>query len=203
MSAQAHEVWPLEDRRVLRYFLYLAALCQHVTHPYRSGQLISDAGDNDILYLCVLTDGFYLVIELVKRDHHHGMRHVEVVFYLLLRAERVHHVGDRSHKIDRVEHVDRLRAVRHGDGDAVILTYAQDPERLCAQVDLIDHVFVCYVLAHEVERDHKRVLLSGLFDLLVHGSVEVFDGQRQIASALVPRYLYGVRDREYDVAVLV
>ena len=128
VSAKAHEVRPLEDRRFLRDLLYLAALCQHVADPYRSRQLVPDAGNDDILYLRIFTDGLYLVIELVERDHHHGIGHVEVVLYLFFRAERVHHVGDRSHQVDRIKHVDSLRAVRHGDGDPVVLAYAQYSE---------------------------------------------------------------------------
>ena len=203
MSAETHEVRPLEDRRVFWDLLYLAAFCQHVTHSDRSRQLIPDAGDDDVLDPGVLTDRFDLVIELVESHYHDRVRHVEIVLYLLFRAERMHHICDCSDQVDRIEHIDRLRAIRHRDRDPVILAYSKYPQRLGAQIDLIDHIFICDMFAHEIHGDHQRVLLRSLLDLFIHGAVEVFSGQRQIASAFVPWDLNVLRYRENYVPFVI
>ena len=102
MSAETHEVRPLENRCLFRDLLDLAAFCKHVADPDRSGQLVSDARYDDILYLCVFADRLDLVIELIESDHHHGSGHVEVILYLFLSRKRMYHVGNCANKVDRV-----------------------------------------------------------------------------------------------------
>ena len=143
------------------------------------------------------------MVELVESYHHYGVRHVEIIFDLLLSAQRVHHVCYCSDKVYSVKHVDRLRTVRHGYRDSVVFADSEDPERLCAEIDLVHQIFICDVLAHEVESYIERMLLRCLLDLLVHGSVEVFDSKRQVAPASVPWYLHGFRHREYNVSVFI
>ena len=84
MPAELHELRPLEYRCVFRDLFYLAALGQHVSDPDRLCQLVLDAGDDDVLYLRVLTDGLDLMVELVESDDHDRARHVQIVLDLFL-----------------------------------------------------------------------------------------------------------------------
>ena len=85
------------------------------------------------------------------------------------------------------------KATEHAKKCSVVFTDTEYSERLRAEVDLVDHVFVCYVLAHEVESYVHRLLLCSSFDLFVHSTVEVFECQRDISPAFVPWDLYILR----------
>ena len=201
--AEAHEVRPLEHWRVSRDLLDLAAFCQHVSHLDRSCELVLDAGDDHVLHFRFLTDRLDLVVELVERNYHHRIRHVEVVLDLLLSRERVDHVRNCAYEVDRIEYVNSLRAIRHRYGDLFIFPDAENTERLRAEVDLVDHMLIRDVLAHEIERDVERMLLGGLLNLLINSAVEVFQCLRKISVALEPRRLHVLRDRIYYLVVFV
>ena len=113
------------------------------------------------------------------------------------------HVSDRSHQIDGVQHVYRLRAVRHRDSDPVVLPYAEHLQRPRAEIDLVDHVLVVEMLSHEIHGDRQRMLFCLLLDLFVHRAVEILDSERQLSAALVPWYLHFFRHREYDIPLFI
>ena len=203
VASYPHEIRPLEHRSFSRDPCDLAPFCHHVSHFDRSCELIPDTGNDDILDLGVGTDRFDLVIELVERNYHDAARHVEIILDLLLRRQRVDHVGHRSDEVGRVQHIYSLRTVRHRDRDPVILPDAEDSQRPGTQVDLIDHILICNMLAHEIKSDRKRMLLRDLLDLLIHGAVEILKCERQVSPARFPWRLYSLRDREDYLFILI
>lgn len=189
--AEMHELVPHDDRRIGGYLLYLSALGEHVSGLHRAGQRILDAGDDDVDGAGVLADGLDLVIELVERHNGNAFGLVDVELELLFAGERVHHVGDGTGEVHGVEHVYRLRAVRHGDGDLVALAYTDGAQTARAFFDVGDHFAVGRGAPHEVKGDVVRVLVGYLLDGLKHGALEIFKMRRHVAEVFYPRGLGG------------
>ena len=109
---EAYELVPADDRRLLGDLPDLAAFRQHVTRLKRLGQRVLDARDDDVDDLCVAADTLEFVVKLVQGDRRHAFGLVEIKFDLFFGGERMDHIGDRTDKIDGIEHIDRLWAVR-------------------------------------------------------------------------------------------
>ena len=157
--AQIQEFLPADHGRVLGDLLDLSALSEHIARPDGLREGVLDAGDDDVHHLGVGADALELVVELVQRDGRDGLGLVEIELDLLLRRQRVDHVGDGAHPVHGVEHIDGLGAVGHGDGDLVPLADADGAQGLGTAVDLLQHGLIGRALAHEVEGDVIRVLL--------------------------------------------
>ena len=187
--AHVHEFLPADDRRVLRDLGDLAALGEHIARADGLAQLILDARDDDVDDLCVLADALELVVELVERDGGDALGLVEIELDLLLRREGMDHVRDAADEVDRVEHIDGLRAVGHGDGDLVARAHADGLEGAGALLDLLDHLGIGGGLAHEVERDVPWVPLGDQLECLKHRAVKIVQMQRHVAGVTRPRGL--------------
>ena len=183
---ELHEVLPHDDRRVLGNLLDLASLGEHITRLDRRGQRVAHACDDHVHDLRALAHLFKLVVELIERHRRHAFRGVEVELDLLLRRERMDHVRNAADEVDGVEHIDGLRAVRHGNGHLVTLAHADGLERLGALLDLADHLAVGRRLSHERKSDVARIFLSDLLHGLEHRAVEVFKVHRHLAHIVFP-----------------
>ena len=170
---QAHELLPADDGRVLGDGLDPAALGEHVARAHGLGERVLDRGDDDVHDAGVLADGLEFMIKLVERDGRHGFGLVEVELDLLLGGERVDHVRNAAHEVHGVEHVNGLRAVRHGDRDLVARAHADGPERPGAALGLADQLAVGRGPAHKIEGDVVGVLLRDLRHLVEHGAFKV------------------------------
>ena len=189
--AQAHELVPHDDGRVLGDLPDLAALGEHVAHAQRPGERVPDPGKDDVDDLGVLADGLELVVELIEGHDRDRLGLVDVELQLLLAGEGVDHVRHGADHVHGVEHVDGLRAVRHGDGDAVVLAHADGAQAARAFLDVREHVAVGGGPAHEVEGDGVGVLLRRVLDHVHHGAVEVFQRGGHVAEARQPGSLRG------------
>ena len=96
------------------------------------------------------------------------------------------HVGDSADQVDRIKHVDGLRAVRHGDCDLVAFPESDGLQRFRAVFDLLNQLPVGRGLSHKVKRDVIRILCGDLGDLVEHGTLEVFQIQRYVAHVIRP-----------------
>ena len=189
-AGELHEVLPHDDRRVLRDLLDLASLGEHIARLDRRGQRVAHACDDHVDDLRALAHLFKLVVELIERHRRHAFRGVEIKLDLLLRRQRMDHVRNAADEVDGVEHIDGLRAVRHGDGHLVALAHADGLERLGALLDLADHLAVSRRLSHKGKGDVARIFLGDLLHGLEHRAVEVFKVHRHLAHRILPRGLY-------------
>ena len=187
--AQLEEVTPADNGRVGGDLLYLAPLGEHIARADGPGKRILDAGDNDVDDLGVLADVLKLVVELIQRNGRDAFGLVEVELDLLLGGEGMDHVGDAADEVDGIEHVYRLRAVGHGDGDLVVLAHADGLESLGAALYLAHELFIRGGLAHEVEGDVVGVCFGDLRHGLKHGAVKIVQIQGNLANVVLPRHL--------------
>ena len=197
-SGELHEVLPADDRSVFRYLRYLIALSDHVTGLQWLCQLVLDAGEDDVDDACILADGLYLAVELVKGDDRDAVGLIEVELYFLLARERMHHAGDSSDEVDGVEHVDGLRTVGHGDGHAVTLADADGLQGAGALLYLLDHPGVGGRLAHEIEGHVLGPAGCDGGDHVEHRALKVVQMHRHPLGEGIPRRLYGVVFRHID-----
>ena len=109
---ELHEVLPGDDRGILGYLGDLVAFGDHVAGFQRLGQLVLDAGEDDVDDAGVLADSLDLAVELVQGDDGDTVGLVEIELDLLLARERMHHAGDTADEVDGVEHVDGLGAAQ-------------------------------------------------------------------------------------------
>ena len=189
-AGELHEVLPHDDRRILGDLLDLAPLGEHIARLDRGGQRVAHACDDHVDDLRALAHLFKLVVELIERHRRHAFRGVEVELDLLLRRERMDHVRNAADKVDGVEHIDGLRAVRHGDGHLVALAHADGLERLGALLDLADHLAVGRGLAHKGEGNAARIFPGDLLHSLEHRAVKVVKVHRHLAHVVLPGGLY-------------
>ena len=185
-AGELHEVLPHDDRRVLWNLLDLASLGEHITRLDRRGQRVAHACDDHVHNLRALAHLFKLVVELVERHRRHAFRGVEVKLDLLLCRQRMDHVRNAADEVDGVEHIDGLRAVRHGNGHLVTLAHADGLECLGALLDLADHLAVGRRLSHERKGNAVGVLLGNVFHGLEHRAVEIFKMHRHLAHVILP-----------------
>ena len=172
-AGKAHELVPADDGRFLGDFLDLAALGEHIACLERLGERVLHAGNDDVDDLGVAADVLELMVKLVEGDRRHAVRLVEVEFDLLLGGKRMDHVRDRTDEVDGVEHINRLRAVRQGDRDLVVLAYADGLERAGAFLDLPDHFTVAGATPHKGKSRIIRILIGRLFDSVEHRSFKI------------------------------
>ena len=187
--AQAHELVPHDDGRVLGDLFDLAALGEHVAHAQRPGERVPDPGKDDVDDLGVLADGLELVVELIEGHDRDRLGLVEVEFQLLLAGQGVDHVADGADHVHGVEHVDGLRAVRHRDGDLVVFPHADGAQALGAFMDVLDHLPVGGGLAHEVEGDVVGVRLRHVLEHADHRALIVVQRRGDLAQAREPGLL--------------
>ena len=191
VPSQADEVVPHNDGRILGYLLYLPPLREHVARADGLGQRVADARDDNVDNAGIFADGLKFVVKLVERDHRGRLGLVDVKLKLLLARQRVHHVGHRADKVDRIEHINGLRAVRHGDRDPVVLAHADRAQTAGALFDLLHHLPVGGRLAHEVKCNVFRVQPAHLLQPFKHRAVKVIQRERHLAQMLLPRSLAG------------
>ena len=187
VAAQIHELPPPDHGGVFGDLLDLAPLGEHVARPHGLAQCVLHGGNDDVHDAGVLADVLKLVVELIQRDGGDGLGFVEVELNLLFSRQGMDHVGDAAHQIHGVEHVDGLRAVGHGDGDAVAGADAQHLQALGAALDLLDHFAVGGGLAHEVKGDVVGVLLRHQLQRLEHGAAEIFQMHGHVTHVGGPR----------------
>ena len=101
------------------------------------------------------------------------------------------HVGHAADKIDRIEHINGLRTVGHGDGDAVARAHADGAQRLGALFDVFNQSRVVRRAAHKVKGHMVGETVGNVFDRFKHGSPEVIQVCRNIAEVSVPRRFGG------------
>ena len=183
---ELHEVLPHDDRRILGNLLDLASLGQHIARLDRRGQRVAHACNDHVHDLRALAHLFKLVVELVERHRRHAFRGVQVKLDLLLCRQRMDHVRNAADEVDGVEHIDGLRAVRHGNGHLVTLAHADGLERLGTLLDLADHLAVGRRLSHERKSDVARIFLSDLLHGLEHRTVEILKVHRHLAHVILP-----------------
>ena len=185
--AHVHEILPANDRCILRDLGNLASLGEHIACADGLGECILYTGDDNIDDTGVLTDVLELIVKLVQRDGGNALGLVEVELDLLFRREGVDHVCNATDEIDGIEHIDSLRAVGHGDGDLVALTYADGLEGAGTFPDLLNHLVIGGGLAHEVERDVLGILLGNQLQCLKHGAFKIIQMQWHVAGMARPR----------------
>ena len=81
---ELHEVLPRDDRGILGDLGYLVALGDHVAGFQRLGQLVLDAGEDDVDDAGVLAYRLDLAVELVQGDDGDTVGLVEIELDLLL-----------------------------------------------------------------------------------------------------------------------
>ena len=176
MLAALEKVLPQDDAALLGHRGDLAALGQGEAHLHEGVQLILDGGDDQVGQIHRLADVLELGVELVQGDGGHGAAVPQIEGDLTLGGQGMHHVGDGTHHVHRVEHGHGLGGVGHADGDLVALPDAQGLQRLGAGDDLIPHFGVGGIAAHEFIGDVVGVALHDLLHLAGHGEGGV--GQR-------------------------
>ena len=115
---------------------------------------------------------------------------VEVELDLLFRGERVDHVGDAADEVDGVEHHDGLRAVGHGDGDAVAGADAERFQALRAQLDVLHELFIGRALAHEVKGDVVGVLFRVAGHGVEHAALKIHIIVRHLQNVFVQKAIH-------------
>ena len=152
-------------------------------------QLVLDLRDEQrrVLVLELRQDARDLGIELVERQDGLGVREVEIEFDLARGGEGMDHVADRADAVERVERADRLRAVRHADGDAVALVDAEREERAGHVVDLLQELRERRLFAHELIGVVFRELVGRGLDYLVDGLRRIVEVVRRVAVVFQPR----------------
>ena len=185
-----HKFLPPDDRRVLGDLLDLPPLGEHIARPDGAAEGVLHGGDDDVDDAGVLADMLELVVELIQRNGRGGLGGVEIELDLLLRRQGVDHIGDAAHQIHRVEHVDGLRAVGHGDGDLVAGAHAQRFQALSALFDLLHHLAVGGGFAHEIKGDVVGVHIRHALHGLEHAAPEIVQVHGHVAHIVLPRGLY-------------
>ena len=185
-AAQPHKIVPADDGSFLGDLFDLAPLGQHIARLERLGERVLDAGDDDVDDLSIAADIFKLMIELIECDRRYAFGFIEVKLDLLFRGERMDHVRDRADKVDRIEHIDRLRAVRQGDRHLVVFAHADGLERAGAFFDLADHLAIACRAAHESKGRAVGILLGGLLDRVEHRSFKIIQMQGDVLGMAIP-----------------
>ena len=93
----------------------------------------------------------------------------------------MNHIGDRADAVERVEGVERLRAVRHADRHAVALADAGGEQRLCREIDPCEKLRVGRKLAHELVGIVFRKFQTRRADHLIDGFAGVVQVRRGIS----------------------
>ena len=189
--AEVKELLPADDRRVVGNLADLAAFGKHIARFEGLGQLIPDAGDDDVDDIGVVADGFDFMIELIQRDYRHAVGFVQIEFDFLFAGQGMHHVGDTAHHVDGVEHGDGLRAVGHGDGNAIVFADADGFKRLGAALHMLQQLPVGGGASHEIHGDVVGVFIGHGLEHIVHGALEIIQMRGDIAQVLYPRGLGG------------
>ena len=181
MAAEVHKFLPPYHRRIIGNFLDLPPLREHIPRPDGPTQGILYGGDDNVHDAGVLADMLKLVVKLVQGDGGDRLGLIEVELNFLFRRQGVDHVGNAAHQIHRVEHIDGLGAVGHGDGHLVPGPDAQHLQALGTALDLLDHLAVGGGLAHKVKGDVVGVFLGHLFQSLEHRPAEILQVHGHIA----------------------
>ena len=127
-----------------------------------------------------------LAVELVERQNRLGLREVQIELDFARRGQGMDHVGDGADAVERVEAVDRLRAVRHADGDAVALLDAQCEICLCGGVDFLHELGIRRLFAHELIGVVLGILVGSCLDHFIDGLLRIFQMLRRVAVILEP-----------------
>ena len=181
-----HEFLPADDRGIFWDFFDFPSFRQHVTGLDRPGQRVFDGRDDDVDDFGVFPNVFKLVIELVERDGSDRFRFVEIELDFLLGGKRMDHICNSADEVDRVEHIDSLRAVGHGNGDLVVFPDADGLEGFGTALDLTDHLPVGRGLAHKVEGHVVGVLFSNLHDLFNHRAFKIIQMHGDLVHLVFP-----------------
>jgi len=190
VAGHVHEFLPADHGRILRDLLDLPPLGEHIARPDGAAEGVLHGGDDDVDDAGVLADMLELVVELIQHDGRGGFGGVEIELDLLLRRQGVDHIGDAAHQIHRVEHVDGLRAVGHGDSDLVAGAHAQRFQALGALFDLLHHLAVGGGFAHEIKGDVVGVHIRHALHGLEHAAPEIVQVHGYVAHIVLPRGLY-------------
>ena len=185
--AETHELVPADDGSIFRDLLYLAPLGEHIAGLHGTGELIADAGDDDVYDAGVLADGLELAVELVKGDDGNALGLIYIELKLLLAGEGVNHVRDGADHVDGIEHIDGLRAVRHGDGDLVVCSDAEGAQAAGALLYICDEILISGGAPHEIEGDIVWILLGNLFNRFDHRALKIIQRGGNIAKTVEPR----------------
>ena len=186
VRAVPQEFFPPDDFGVRRYFFHLAPFCQIVALALNRAERVLDAGQNQTSQLHPAADIRKLAVELIEREADHTGRLAQAKFDLRFTGQRMHHIGDRADLIDRIEHDDGLRRVRHADRDAFALFDTDGYQCAGAFIDLADKVLVAHLAAHEVIGDVARIVDRDLCDLIVHAPLIIVQMCRHPAEILQP-----------------
>ena len=188
---EAHELLPADDGGVLGDPLDFSPLGEHVARADRTGEGVLHRGDDDIHDAGVCPDVLKLVIELVQCNGGDRFGFVQVELNFLFGGEGMDHIGNPADQVDGIEHIDGLRAVRHGNGDLVVLADADGLQGAGTALDLPEHLAVGGVPAHEVECDLIRVHLRNFRDFFEHGALKVVQMHGDIPHRVLPRRFCG------------
>ena len=82
----------------------------------------------------------------------------------------MNHIRHRADHIHGIEHRNRLRRVRHGDGYAIVFAHARRAQRAGAFRDIGDRIGISGRRAHEIIGDQIGVLRRDPFHRFDHGA---------------------------------
>ena len=99
----------------------------------------------------------------------------------------MNHICDAADHINRVEHINCLRAVWHCDGYLIALANAYGFKRAGASAYFCHHFFIGGVFAHEGKGDFVRICFCDFFNLFKHGAFEICQVHWGIAHIRFPR----------------
>ena len=116
-----------------------------------------------------------LGVEQVEHQHRLAVGEREIKLDLALRGQRMDHVRDRPHQVERVEHDDALRRIRHADRDPVVGFDAERTQRLRAGVDLADKLPEGHFRVFKFVGDPVRIRLCIALDELEHRHVRIIE----------------------------
>ena len=122
------------------------------------------------------------LIKQINGDDRLALGNIQIKGDLLFRRKRMHHIGDRSDTVQRVEAVQTLRDIRHTEGDPVAFSDPQTEERPRTAFDPGDEFRIAGLFAVELIRRLLRQLLRDFFDHLIHGQLGIFQ--------MLPLYIF-------------
>ena len=189
-DATVNELMPPDHGCILGDPFLFASLGEHIAGFDRTGQGVLDAGNDDVVQIHVLPDGFELAVELVQSHGEQRAGLLDEELDLLLTGKGVDHVGHGPHQVHGVEDVHRLGTVGHRDGDFVPGAHADRLQCACTGVDTFYHGLVGSLPAHEDIGGLVRVFLRTALYRLGHGAVGILQRFRHFAPEGEPGRFY-------------